>query len=226
MSNQATQTKQSGFKTPEAKPRPTLFCIGYVGEVGDGHLSSSEKSLVNQINIEAVDAGTPIRAYFCYRPEWLVPGFDPAVYKDVEDGASAIFSYEKNIVSGESNSLLRGLAGSQEAFEKLATALQALPVEPGDDGPSLEAVDGVLRSFFENNTEADGSPKRIGYTLVQQTSDTGETDENGKKIYRREPYYKISSYWDVTEKNIKAKVKMATKEPDKKKVTFEAGVPF
>lgn len=238
MSQTQTQTQNpvQTFAEPSNRKLPTLGCVGRVTEVGDVVVSKSEKYLVLPISIEPFGAGKKQTAYPCFRPEWLRAGFDPdtALYDPEtaeelsEGGKSAHFVYEKNIRAprgASSVSTLRGLAGSDAAFDTLANALLTIPSGDLETEEALTKFIGDLtktfKSFFRNNKGPDGQPRKFIYILVQQKTDTGEVepilDEAGndtgrtRKIYVLENRYEISNFLDFTQKNVDKMIARAKK---------------
>lgn len=230
------EVSQLSFEESEADFKPSLLCVGTVGEVGDAKISESEQYVVQPIKIEALDAGKSQTVYFLYRPEWLTAGFKPHSLKKTNKGAH--FVYSKNIASKDSLSVLRGLAGTKEGFNDLANQLLRLPVVAGTGGPTMEAVTDTLRDFFAGNEDNEGQARKIGYELRQQaTKVEGEfyTNEKGeqKQRYARENRYNLQSFWDVTTENLKRMKAKAEKSPvdedsGKKKTIFTFGseLPF
>lgn len=213
MSTNSTQTRMS-FRGAAAADLPKLICVGRVSDVKDGFVSESGKYVVQPIMIDAFGGGRSIKINFLYRPEWLRPGFDPASIlesMDDADEAKKVHSVYRMHIEGPERSVstLRGIAGSEEGFGVLSDALLSLPEV------TLEAVTTVIRDYVENN------PVQIGYELKQKTAKTGETDEAGKAIYRKENGYDIDTYWEVTDKNIKAKQKVAGKADGRIKMCFD-----
>ena len=221
---QTNTEEMLGFTRAEASPMPTLICVGVVGAVGEGKISSTEKYIVQPIDVEGLDAGRNQRVYWLYRPEWLVKGFKPSKLKEVDEGA--YFVYSKNIDSEDAFSVLRGLAGSQQAFERISNALLRLPVAPGTNGPSIQDVEETLREFFNDNL-VNGEPARIGYILQQDAVKTDEVDETtGKNIYMRTKRYKVLDWFDVTMKNLKFQANRANKSEGRLRYTYSNEVPF
>jgi hypothetical protein len=220
------------FPKAEARPKPTLICVGNVTEVGDGYISgkSGTDYVVIPITIEALDGGKRAKVYFTHRPEWLTAGFKPYLLQ--REAPGAYFVYSKNISSEDEFSLLRGLAGSEEAFVQLSTILLNLEVDPEIGGPNPETTTAALRAFFEGNVGSDGQPVRVGYELRQQRTkvldENGEAvidPETGKPMYVNENRYNVASFWDVTEKTVSKATNRASRSEGKVIMTF-AGSPF
>lgn len=220
-----TMTETYAFPKAEARPKPTLICVGNVGEISDGYISgkSGIDYVVIPIAIDPLDGGKRTKVYFTHRPEWLTNSFKPYLLK--KDSPSAYFVYSKNIAAEEEFSLLRGLAGNEDAFKKLADTLLRLPVDPEVGGPNPGVTTEALREFFANNVDATGQSRKVGYELKQQRTFTGDTDEDGKKIYVLENRYNVNSFWDVTEKGIKKATNRANTSNGDVVMTF-AGTPF
>jgi hypothetical protein len=218
------------FPKSEARPMPTLICVGTVGEVSDGYVSdkSGNSYVVIPIALDPLDGGRRTKVYFTHRPEWLVHTFKPHILK--RENASAYFVYEKNITSENDYSLLRGLAGSQDAFVELSDILLRLPVDADLGGPTPESVSEALRTYFTNNVDATGQIRKIGYELKQQSvkiladDGTPEIDpETGKPAKLLTKNYNVNSYWDVTEKGIKKMVNRANGSQGDVIMTYSGG---
>jgi|SRR5579871_1495706 len=225
----------STFNPTEASPKPTLHCVGQVGTIEEPRMTEGDKYVNIPINLDALETGRSTKVYFLYRPEWLTKGFRPHTLK--LDDRGAYFVYSKNIAAEDSFSLLRGIAGSKEAFNQLANILLNLDVDAATGGPTMEDVRQALIEFVENNVDDEGQKVLIGYTLQQQQKDTGEVDpETGKKIYSRTSNYNLhkkTPFWDVTKEGLERKRKNAEnsavfEETGKKKVQFcySSQVPF
>lgn len=217
-----SDTDNFSFTPTEAAEKPTLLCVGTVGEIEEAHLSKSENYVVQPINLNALDAGRNIKLYFLYRPEWFTRGFNPATLKADQPGAH--FVYGKNIANKDNLSNLRGLAGSNEAFVKLATILTSITSDP--TGPSMEDVTEALVEFFEGNVDSEGQPKKIGFELRQQMTKTDEiNEETGKNVYVRENRYEVKAFFDVTKKSLDGAVRRASNSDGKVKMTYSVGDP-
>lgn len=215
-----TQTEYQEFTPTEARPLPTLICVGRVTDVGDAKVSASQNYIVQPISLEACDTGRNIKVYWLYRPEWLDYAFNPANMLKQEGGKAAHFVYGKNIASRDNLSVLRGLSGSKEVYGKVCAALVALPKAGDTGGPSMEDVTNVLREHLVSDT-------LVGYILEQQLSDTGEVDEDGKKIKIRDNRYQVASYWDVNAAACKRMEEKAERSGGDVKYTFDGNnIPF
>jgi len=205
------------FREAAAADMPKLVCVGYVDAVGDGKVSESGKYIVQPISLAAYGAGRRARVNFLYRPEWIVPAFDPntiAEMVDDDEEAKKILSvYRRNINGRGSISTLRGLAGSDVGFERLSHRILSLP------DASIEGVQMVLTEFFEERQQS-GSPE-IGYVLKQQATRTDQIDEeSGKAIWIKENRYEVDSFFDVNDKALAKWTKAAAKSQGKIRVTY------
>lgn len=194
-----TQQTEYMFDSVESAPKPTLVNVGEVSEVLDGYVSKSERYVVQPIKIRAFDSGYNTTVFLLYRPEWFVKGFKVTTLEETEGyGKGAHWVYRRNIASDDELSYLRGLAGSDAAFNKLAGALFSLPVNK-DGVHSIEDVTEVIRKHFTDNGV------KVGYILQQGSVKTDQVDEDGKNIYRLENRYVLAQknpFFDATEKNI------------------------
>lgn len=216
-------------KEASAQRLPTLICLGYVGEVGEAKISKSEYYVTVPVSITALEAGRSTKTYFSVIPEWLTRGFNPATLDDrkkAEGGNGTAFVYSKNIAGKNGLSLLQGVAGSKEKFGQLVGQLVKLPIIEGTDGPALEDIGETLREFLLNNVGADGEPQKFLYELKQQATDSGEVDEDGKRIWVLENRYNVQAYYEFNEANVKKQTARCAKNPETTKLTFSEGVPF
>lgn len=212
------------FSEASAKKLPVLACIGRVSNVGEAKTSESGVYSMIPINIEGYGASRSTKLMFMFRPEWLVHGFDSASLKEYENGKALEFIYGKNINVRGGISVLKGLVGADdEAFETLADSIMGLPIDEKVGGPNPAQVADVLREFLIENEKG----ARIGYTLKQQRTKVGTNDE-GKPIYKDEPYYEVSEFWVADEKGRDRQFKRAQKDSSGNfKVTFtEEDTPF
>ena len=232
--------------------KPSLYCVGVVTEVGNGHLSDSQHYMVIPIKISAKDAGKDTTVNFLYQPNWFTKNFNTILNlrsfkeefmteKGNLGGAAWVYStYINNISDNEKAvSMLRGLCGSFAKFEELSNALLNLPVPEGSDGPSVDDVTETLRDFLENNMDQNGEHMLIGYVLEQESKRTNEVNpETGKTVYVRTKRYIIPTptfdtarynkvtFWDVTRKNITHFTNDAEKSEIKDKATGEGTGEF
>lgn len=210
---------------------PNLVCIGYVSTVGDAKVSSSDKYIVQPLTIDGLESARNTKVQLLYKPEWLTENFNPESLNDFEDGKSMHFVYSQHIRQRGGLSTLRGIAGSQEGFDTLSNAILNIPVTK-DPEVFMRAVQEVITEFVNNNTESDGTPKKIGYVLSQKSSKVLDSNGNpvkndaGKFEYVREKQYQVSRYFDVTEEQLKREINAAQKSPNTIKLTFENGIPF
>lgn len=247
-----TPTTQKTFSAPAAKTLPRLICVGYVSAVGTGAWSKTldknndSRYIVQPIFIEGVDASRGTRVNFLYRPEQFVNGFQADSYHEMvddgqptddtgrlvssgqypfteKDAESVISVYRRHILARDGVSTLQGIAGSEEAFGKLAEAL----IKETVDAVTIEGVQDTLTIFVAENVSASGEPQLFIYELKQASSKTNEVDENGKPIYVKESKYDLDTFSILNEKNLKAAAKRAEKSDGKVKLCFDpSGVPF
>ena len=208
METQETQETQQMYEleSVESAPKPTLVCVGTVGEVEEGYLSpKSEKYIVQPISIDALEGGRNTKVFLLYRPEWFVKGFKPKTLEDVDGrGKGLHWVYANHIRNDDKMSFLRGLTGSNEAFKILMNDLVSLPLDEETQLPLISDITGIFQEFFSSNIDSTGQPVKIGYVLEQQRAKTGEVDDNGKDIYRLENRYQVKSFFDPTTKNLKS----------------------
>lgn len=234
MSTQTTieQDEQSTYFPPEASAQrlPTLICLGYVSDVGEAKVSKSEYYVTMPVSIEALEAGRSTKTYFTTIPEWLTRRFNPAnsldYRKKAEGGNGTGFVYSKNIAGKNGPSLLQGVTGTREAFGRLFSQFVNLPIPEGTDGPALEDIGETLRSFLLGNLGSDGEPQKFIFELKQQATDSGEVDDNGKKIWVLENRYNVDKFYEFNEANVKKQLARCAKNPETTKLTFSEGVPF
>lgn len=199
--------------------------MGRVVEVGETGISkNSGIYLTTKIVIAPYGASNiPTYQYFCHRPEWLVE----MTQKDLQELEEQVVvldngekkypfgTYQRNIHSRDKFSTLRGLAGSEEAFNEISSQL----IEAGPTAPA-ETINKILADFLLSD---DALP--FGYILKQKWEKTGEKDENGKDIYIAVPGYNLDSWFDPTPENLKKLEKKAEKSQGKIKMTYD-GTPF
>lgn len=227
----AVATEKRGFQEAPAKDLPRLICTGYVTGVSKVAVSeSSGRYIVAHINIEANSAGRGTKAFFCYRPEQLVNGFNPRLYENSVDDVtgepldeklvkSLTFVYGKNIAMRDSISVIQGVCGSQEAADVLSDQLITDECESWDE--SAARVQEVLTRFFNTNVGPDGRPATIGYVLDQQQEKTGQVDEDGKPIYVKTANYNITKWFYPNERALKSWARSAEGSGGKTKITYD-----
>ena len=198
----ATQETFTGFAEAKVSKLPALSCVGTVEEVGEGKLSSTENYVVQPISIRATGPGRSITFRILYRPEWFEPTFDPNSLEEYgPEGSKMLAVYRKNIAAKGGIAALKGLAGSEENYVKLAKALLTA------QDKSIEGVRETLRTFFsENDVE-------VGYVLKQRKDKVGE-DENGKGIYELANGYEVGEFYFPTAENLKKQVQRANRSKD------------
>jgi hypothetical protein len=222
-------TGRSTFLSPPLALKPAKICAGRVTAVGDAYLSKpkpnggGEKYYVVKITLTALGAGTDKDIWFLFRPEYFNAAMTRADLNDMAEADKGVYRmYEQHICTSEEGkkSTLQGLAGSQEAFNELASRLLAIGVDAIAEQPTL--VSDVLRQFFiEENPQA-----IVGYVLGQQTEKTDEIDpETGKNIYVPSKWLEVKSYWEVNDKTLAAKARLAEKSPSRYTLCY-AGESF
>lgn len=213
------------FREAEAKPMPTLACIGRVSKIGEPKDTKVNEHGFNYvlipIEIEGYGASRNTKVNFMFRPEWIDENFNPKTLGELEGGKGLLAVYSSNIAQRGRVSVLKGVAGGDsDAFDAIATALMGadLTANPG------EAVAAVLEDYLIGQELG----KVVGYTLRQQSEKTDETDENGRAIYVKTQYYEVGEFFAPTERNRERQYKRAkTAEEGKFKVLFtEDDVPF
>lgn len=226
-------------------PKPSLICVGTVTEVENGYLSDSENYYVIPVKISGLDASRDFTVNILYQPQWFTKEFNTIVNirefknentgdKGYLKGSAWVYSTYINFIGDpekygdKSVAYLRGLCGSEAKYVELADRLFNLEVPEGSEGPSVEDVTECMREFLENNQGADGTPMRIGYILEQEQKDSGETDDNGRKIYVGTKNMVLPTnqrfhpaFFDVNAKQVKFYTKKAEKSETKDKVTKE-----
>jgi hypothetical protein len=215
----ATQTLQ-GFSEAKVQKLPSLACIGYVDEVGEGKVSSTGNYVVQPIKLRAHTPGRNANTNILYRPEWLDPNFEPNDLDELgeegsderKQGKSMLSVYRRNIAERGKISALKGLAGSEENFAQLANILVTLPRDLSTtDGSTafVMAVSQNLRDFLTVRNEG----VDIGYILRQRQDKAGE-DENGKTIYELANGYEVQEYFFPSPEKLKSLRQRAAKTKD------------
>ena len=212
MSATASSATANRFIKASVPKLPTLACIGYVKEVLEPKLTKSGSYINQPVVIAKTQGGRGVTHSIFYRPEMLKPGFDPSVYESVEGGRGMLNMFRKHIAASGRITSLEGLIGSTTGYEFLQEALLSLPEV------TMEAVHGVLKAALLDAAEAG---KEIGYILSQGTEDSGETDENGKKIYVLTDRYEVQRWFPVTPEAIKPLQLRAKRSEGDFVITFE-----
>lgn len=213
MTTEQTQTHNM-FAAPPVREIPPKYCVGYVTEIGEAKVTGGGTGNYVRLSfkIAPLEAGQASQSGFMWAPGWLTPGFDPS---ELQRGPG--FVYQNNIQAEEDSferiikapkvSILRGLAGSDERFYELGTALSGL--KPDD----VDGVEKTIKDFVlpggEAIRDAEGDPKYvIGYRLVQQS----EKGEDGKKKLKNG--YQLDSIFWPTDAAIAALQKHAEENGD------------
>lgn len=230
--------QQLGFASATVDKLPTIACVGYVDEVGEGKVSKSEVYINQPIKIRGNGANRSVTKYLLYRPEWLVPGFNPDTIKESGDGARGmLFVYQSNIIPGRGAkkiSALQGLCGSEERFNELANRLlTASYPETGDNATPEEtaaatsALIAQVRSILHQFLVVEGGEAvPVGYQMIQEKEDTGDVDEKGKKVKVATERYTLGDFFYPTEQKLKNLRSFAQHQPGKMRVAFDEVTPF
>lgn len=200
----STATQTLGFQEASVEKLPRLACVGTVTEVGEGKLSEAGVYIVQPITIRGTGAGRGVRLNLLYRPEWLDVTFNPnKLEEEYEGGKSLLSVYRRNIATKGGISALKGLAGSEEAFNTLAAALLTA------EDKSIQGVQQVLRDFFLSTNE----DVEIGYILKQRQQKV-TNPETGETEYELTNGYEVGEWFFNTEENRKRLVARAAKTRD------------
>ena len=211
------------FAKTSAQKKPSLACIGRVIDVGEAAATKSGDYYLVPIEIEGYGAARSTKTNFMFRGDWFGSKFNPESLLKIDGGSSLYFVFGKNIDQNGSTSVLRGIAGKSENFDKLAGELQALPgVEDGEIDP-VQVSDTLRRVLVD-----EGLGNLVGYVLSQKKEDTGEVDENGNRIKILTPYYEIKEFAEPTQKWRDRQKKRAAANTDNSfRVTFtEDDIPY
>ena len=208
------------FGSISAPKLPKMACIGTVANVADTKASTSGNYNVTNISFEPRGGGIKANVALLTRPDWLVPGFNPDIAMDGNEGAK--FVYKPNIqnYSNAGPSRLLGLAGSEEAAEKMVDDIFASVTTQKDpeSGEEISLVpDDKLTAIIRKYANA----ATVGYILQQKMEDTGELDEEGKKIKVRTPYYELAELFYPSEKALQKYRKLAKDRPEDWRVAFD-----
>lgn len=196
-----TQTQRRGPSRPPVTTLPTKICIGTVNpSLEDAKLSQSGAYYVQKLQLKGRNGSPDGYDILLFKPEWFSSQFDVQQYFDARDEAeqeygqdspeykaanSPIFVYENNIFGSSFNSVLQGIAGSDEKFDALWDALAT--DEPEADPAQITAT---LREFLrENETEV------VGYVLSQKKDNGVLTDRYEVKRYFRADDERTIRYW-------------------------------
>lgn len=206
------------FNAISAPQLPSIACVGTIANIADTKPSESGAYNVTNVKIEPRGGGYGTQFSLLSRPEWLVPGFAPDV--ELEGNKSANFVYQTNIQGppGSGISRLVGIAGSEEAADKMVDEIfAAVTTENDEAGNAVSFVpDGKLDAAVRKY-----AGKLIGYTLVQKKEDTGEVDAAGKKVKIRTGNYELGKLFFPTEDSLKRYRKLAKDRPEDWRVGFD-----
>lgn len=205
----STATQENlGFQEAKIAKVPSLACIGTVGEVGEGKISSTGSYVVQPISLRANGPGRGTRLNLLYQFDWLVRGFDPASLDEYENGASMLSVYRRNIAVKDGISNLKGLAGSDAAYQTLGSLLLTEQVRATyksteeEKANAIEAIQNILREFLMVTNEE----TLVGYVLKQRKEKTVDS-ETGKTTYELASGYEVGEWFFTTPESIK-KVKL------------------
>lgn len=206
------------FTAVSAPKLPKIACIGTVANVADTKPSESGAYNVTNIGLEPRGGGFKTQFALLTRPEWLVPGFSPDV--ELEGNDSAKFVYRTNIMGpqGSGVSRLLGIAGSEDASEALVDDIFASVETTKDETGNTYSYVGEekLTSVIRKH-----ATRPVGYILTQKMEDTGEKDEEGRKVKIRTSNYELGQLFYPSESSLKRYRKLAAEKPDEWKVGFD-----
>lgn len=204
------------FSAVSAPKLPKLACVGEVTEVSDTKVSQKGTYNVTNIKVEPRGGGFKTQFSLLTRPEWLAPGFKPDVELDGQSGP--LFVYKTNIQGppGGGVSRLIGLAGSEEKSESLVDDIFSAATDiPAEDGSYLGVPSTALDSAIRKHAGV------VGYVLTQKMEDTGEVDEEGKKIRIRTQNYELDQLFFPTPEALKKYRRLAAERPEDWRVGFD-----
>ena len=191
-------TEQKTFNKPQTEQLPILICLGTVGTIGQAYMKDSGNVIVPLI-LAAQGAGKDARLWPYFKPEWLSFGFDP----DSLTGGY-LKGYQQNVAGSKGLSVLQALAGSEEGFSELCSALDDISVDPATPEEYCEAVTNVLSTFVQKNKPL------LGYVLSQKKEDK-----------KRTPFYEVNRFFYPTDKQIAKEIKTAEKSAEKVSAAWE-----
>ena len=228
----------TGFMGAESRPMPKLVCAGRVQNVEAGRVTKSGDYLMVPIEIEGYGAARNIKQYWCFRPEWLVAGFNPIALRDAAGGDKLLGVYRNNVAEDGGISTLLGLCGCDaEKFDTLATTLFDLKIsdmtvknaETGTSGLDIDLIlDKVSVAFHEFFIDGKNG-EHVGYILKQEFQKTDEVNADGKAVYKATRFYGVNDWFDPNdEKRLKALRKSCEKSGGKMQMRIADGneVPY
>jgi hypothetical protein len=198
----ATET-QPIFGAAAAREMPTLACIGRVVGIDAPKETKGENEFgikyhMYNIHLEGYGAGRKAKINFMIRPEWLIPGFNPATFESVEGGKGMEFMYGKHVSRRNDISTLQGLVGcNDEAFNVFCQALASAEGDP-------QGIYAVLQDILVEQ----GYGALVGYVL-KQGREKGGFDEDGKQLYLPTAFYEINNFFNPNEKGRASQYKRA-----------------
>lgn len=200
---------------PNEKSKATLYCVGTIGVFGDVAASKTEGSpyFMEKVEIRPSGEGEKASFRFMWAREFFEAGFDPSMLDN-----SSGFVYKKNIASLDGQSLLEGLCGSDDSWEAVQVALQAI-----ENDATAENIHNAFASHF-----AEQGPVPFIYVLKQERKQDGfRTNDDGKEVkrYVNGKYYEVDEILHLTEKNVKSLVKRYEKNVAYAEKQASAGKP-
>lgn len=208
------------FGSISAPKLPKMACIGTIANVADTKASASGSYNVTNIAIEPRGGGYKSQFALLTRPDWLIPGFAPDVELDGNDGAKFVYRTNIQNYNNAGPSRLLGLAGSEEKAEKLVDDIfsSVTTQKDAETGSEFQVVpDDKLTAIIRKYTAG----TTVGYVLVQKMEDTGEVDEEGKKIKIRTPNYELGELFFPSEKALVKYRKLAKDRPEDWRCAFD-----
>lgn len=208
------------FGSISAPKLPKMACIGTVANVADTKASASGNYNVTNISIEPRGGGYKTQFALLTRPDWVIPGFNPDVALDGNEGAKFVYKTNIQNYSNAGPSRLLGIAGSEEAADRMVDDIFA-SVTTQKDPESGEEISLVPDDKLTAAIRKHSANATIGYILVQKMEDTGEVDEEGKKVKVRTPNYELGELFYPSEKALQKYRKLAKDRPEDWRVAFD-----
>lgn len=214
------------FDQGEAKPKPSVACLGVVESLDDPKVNE-DGTATFPVNLRTVGApppnGNKPKVWLRVSPSFFDPTFKRASLKNVEGGDYLDRLYEETVCASDGNEgipHLLGLCGvDRDKYYALGRALNDLNA-PED--PAL--IKQVLEAHLIGN--------EVGYWLTQGSQKTDEVDEiTGKPKYIRTRFYNVrapkfvpAAYFPPTEKGREKVLKFVQKGADR--INPENGEPY
>jgi len=158
----------------QAEYKPTYGVLGSIKAIGKPRLSENSDLTVVPVDIstEGASPRKKVTYYFCFKPEWLVPGFNPN-----ELAKNRRFVYSKNLANTSKNSFLQAISPD---FNALA-----------DDVATEDYDDAEFQSTLAGHLEGE----EVLFILEQERQKTDEiNEETGKNVYARTDNYQIKDF--------------------------------